>query len=180
MRCSFVSLAATLALLACAPQQPPEDRATIAARNAAAVDGFLGASLRPAIRFCIAQQTGTVSDTSGLTAVGFTPSSSGALSKPIPGNVGTPPAEASIFVVLQSACVIRANGFSISRSEVDEAIAQELSALGYVPVSQEVAGKRGVAKGTATFGKDGQLVTAKTGSTVVSGLPFVSIAIDAS
>ncbi|MFZ3583083.1 hypothetical protein ACOI1H_13040 [Loktanella sp. DJP18] len=180
MRSSLVPLVAALTLLACAPQPQPEDRAVIAARNAAAIDGFLGASVRPALRFCVAQQTGAARDTAALTVAGFTPSSSGALSKPIAGNVGNPPADGSIFVVLQSACRIRANGFSISPTEIDAAIAQEMSALGYARVADAEAGKLGVTSGSTVFRKGERIVTAKTGHSVVTGRPFMSIAIDAS
>ena len=175
----FILVAAAVALVACAPAPVPQDRAAQAAAFAASQVAFQTETLGPALRYCIRQQGGTGMDRAILTNAGFAATNSATLQKPIAGNIGTPPAPGSAFVVSVNGCTIRTNGFSIGRSDLGDAIAREMAALGFTPTEQRDNGRLGLPPAARGFRNADAVLGVQASTSAAAGVPFVTVAIQA-
>ena len=172
----MVAAAAAL-LVGCAPAPEPQDRATRAAAFSASQVAFQAETLGPALRYCIRQQAGQGLDLAILTNAGFAATNSATLMKPITGNIGTPPAPGSAFVVSVNGCTIRTNGFSIGRSDLGAAIAREMAAQGFTPVPSRDNGRLGLPPAALGFQGADAVLGVQASTSAAAGVPFVTVAI---
>ena len=177
MRAILTLIAATTALCGCAPERDQPDRAALATAFAESQAAFRAATLSPALRYCIRQQAGPGADRTILTDAGFVATNSATLQKPIAGNIGLPPTPGSAFVVSVNGCTIRVNGFSISRGELSEAIAQELAQEGFTPTPARDNGALGLPPEAQGFRKGDRVLGVQASVMATDGVPFVSVAI---
>ena len=179
MRYRVIMIAATMGLSGCAVAPAPQDRAVDAAAFAASQAGFRSDTLSPALQYCIRQQGGFGMNLAILTNAGFAASNSATMTKPIEGNIGNPPARGSAFVVSVNGCTIRTNGFSIGRSDLNEAIAQDMTALGFSPTPSQDNGRLGLPPAAQGFRSADRVLGVVASASAAAGVPFVTIAIAA-
>ena len=180
MRTTFILIAAAMGLGACAPAPVQPDRAALAEAFAASQAAFRAQTLSPTLQYCIRQQAGMGMDRALLTNAGFVATNSATLQKPIAGNIGLPPAPGSAFVVSVNGCTIRVNGFSISRGELSEAIAQDLAQSGFSPTPARDNGALGLPPQAQGFRKGDRVLGVQASVMATNGVPFISVAILAS
>ena len=177
MRTTCLIVAAAAVLCGCAPAQVQPDRAALATAFADSLAAFRAETLSPALTYCVRQQAGMGMERAILTNAGFVATNSATLRKPIPGNIGLPPAPGSAFVVSVDGCTIRVNGFSISRRELSEAIAQELANAGFGSVPARDNGALGLPPQAQGFRKGDRVLGVQATVLATDGVPFMSISI---
>ena len=177
MRVTHLLVAAAAILCGCAPAQVQPDRAALATAFADSLAAFRAATLSPALTYCVRQQAGLGMDLAILTNAGFVATNSATLRKPISGNIGLPPMPGSAFVVSVDGCTIRVNGFSISRLDLNETIAQELENEGFDSVPSRENGGLGLPPQAQGFRKGDRVLGVRSSVLATNGVPFMSISI---